>query len=384
MKRRDFLVSATGVGGLATIGAGRAAGSPVRARWQERHMWVKDPTPFIQHSTNLEVRLEDLSGVITPNERFFVRNHAPTPLLDAAAHTLVVEGDAVERPVTLSYGEIVDLPAHSVIAYLECAGNWRRFFETVTGRAARGGQWGTGGIGCAEWTGTRLSSVLEVAGLTPDAAYVHLEGADSQRFGRPMPLDRAMDPDTLLAYGMNGVELPPDHGFPLRSVVPGWVASSSVKWVDRIVVSSQPIWVGTNTTSYVLTGPDWPAEEYAPAQGAPVTTQTIKSALALPWPARLPRGEQTLRGFAYSPLDAIERVEWSEDGGRSWQPCRIIAPVLRYAWARFEFRWSGSPGTHELRVRATDRSGTTQPEGFPWNEKGYLLNAPLPHPIEVA
>ena len=347
-------------------------------------MWVKDPEPFIRHSSNLEVRLEDLSGIITPNERFFVRNHAPTPILDAGAYTLVVEGDALERSVELSYRELLDLPSHSVIAYLECAGNWRRFFETVTGKAARGGQWGTGGVSCAEWTGTRLSSVLETAGLRPEAAYVHIEGADSVRFGRPMPLVQAMDADTLLAYGMNGVALPPDHGFPVRSVVPGWVASSSVKWVDRIVVSSEPVWVNPNITSYVLAGPDWPAEQYAPAGGAPITTQTIKSALALPWPGIVPRGEQTLRGFAYSPHDFIDRVAWSEDGGRSWSPCRVVAPVLRYAWVRFEFRWSGSPGTHELRVRATDRSGNTQPEAFPWNEKGYLLNAPLPHPVEVA
>lgn len=347
-------------------------------------MWLKDPGPFIRHSSSLEVRLETLMGVITPNERFFVRNHSPTPVLDAQGYTLVVEGDAVERRLTLSYRELLDLPSRSLVAYLECAGNWRRFFERVTGRAARGGQWGTGGVSCAEWTGTPLAAVLDAAGLTADAAHVLVEGGDSGRFGRPMPLARALDPDTLLAYGMNGVQLPPDHGFPVRCVVPGWVASSSVKWVDRIVVSAQPIWVAANTTSYVLTGPDWPAEDYAPAQGAPVTSQTIKSALALPWPASLDRGERTLRGFAYSPHDAVDRVEWSEDGGRSWNPCRIVPPVLRYAWTRFEFRWSGSPGMHELRVRATDRSGTTQPEAFPWNEKGYLLNAPLPHPVEVA
>lgn len=377
--RREFL------GGVAAGGALLAGCAPdARESAARQEPWVKDPTAFIRHPTNLETRLEDLRGFLTPTDRFFVRNHAPTPTIDTATYRLVVEGDAVPRPLTLTYDELLAMPSHSVIAYVECAGNWRKFFAEVLGRAAQGSPWGTGAVGCAEWTGVPLAAVLERAGVRTGATDVNLIGLDTAEFQRPMPLATATDGDTILAYAMNGATLPPDHGFPVRAIVPGWVGSNSIKWVGRIVVSAQRIWTRTNTSSYVLVGAGWPPQRYAPADGGPITVQTVKSALALPRPARLPAGRHVLRGFAHSGHGVIARVEWSADGGATWQAAQLVAPVLPHAWARFEFAWEARAGFHTLLTRATDRAGHTQPRTAPFNEKGYLLNVTLPHPVEVA
>ena len=182
--------------------------------------WVKDPTPFILHPTNLETPLSSLEGLLTSNELFFVRNHASTPIIDASSYRLRIEGAAIPQPLELSLAELREMPSRSIVAYVECAGNWRSFFGRVLGRTARGGPWGTGG-GCATWTGVPLGDVLARAGVRADAVDVLLAGADDVEFNRPMPIAKALDPDTILAYKMNGVDLPPDHGAPLRRVVPG-------------------------------------------------------------------------------------------------------------------------------------------------------------------
>lgn len=345
---------------------------------------MKNPGPFIEHPTNLETRLELLDDVITPNELFFVRNHAPTPRIDPASYRLRVEGDAVDAAVELTLDDLTALPSKTIVAYVECAGNWRSFWASVVGRPASGGQWATGGVSCAEWSGPTLASVLERAGVSDSAVDVDLIGLDDGEFRRAMPLQRALEPTTLLAHRMNGADLPPDHGYPLRSVVPGWAGSSSVKWLGRIVVTSEKVWSTNNTTSYVLIGDDWPAEQYAPADGAPITTGVVKSALALPRPAELPEGQNTVAGFAYSPDGPVTRVEWSADEGQTWAEARIVEPVLVYAWQRFEFDWDAPAGTHTLLTRATDTAGNSQPEEVPYNSKGYLLNVVLPHTVVVA
>ena len=379
LSRRDALAVVAGGLGLAACGrddSAVAGPAPI---------WVKDPSPFVRHGTNLETRLEDLRGFLTPNEQFFVRNHAPTPTLDPASYRLEVSGPGVRRQLQLSLDDLEGLPSRTLVAYMECAGNWRGFFPAATGRTATGSQWGAGAVGCAEWTGPRLSDVLELAGVRPDAVDVNVVGLDEVRWARPMPLAKAMDPATILALSMNGAPLPPDHGFPVRVVVPGWVGSSSVKWVGRIEVVAEKVWVRSNTTSYVLVGDPWPQDRYAPADGAPITTGVIKSALALPRPARLAPGRHRVRGFAYSPLGAVAQVEWSADGG-AWVQARLIdpSPALPHAWTRFEFEWTAAPGEHALRTRATGTAGDRQPMEAVHNDKGYLLNAVLPHRVQVA
>ena len=381
LSRRRFAALMAAGGASAFLPGCRPDGATVAS--EAETAWFKDPEPFIRHATNLESRLELLDGLITPNELFFVRNHAPTPMIGAADYRLRVTGDGVERSIELGLDDLRALPSQSLVAYLECAGNWRGFYARVMAQAAEGTQWGTGAVGCAEWSGPALASVLEAAGLRPEAVAVNLVGLDDGGFSRPMAVDKAMDPDTLLALTMNGEPLPPDHGFPVRGVVPGWAGSNSIKWVREIQVSTEEIWVRANTSSYVLVGPEWPAEQYAPADGAPVTSLPVKSALALPWPARMPAGRHRIRGFAYSGDGPIESVEWSAGDGANWVPARLVGPRLRYAWMRFEIEWEAAPGSHTLRTRATDAAGNTQPGEAVWNQKGYLLNLVLPHPVEV-
>lgn len=382
VSRRRFLAAAA-AGGAAALGACEAPEPATGAEDAGQRTWFKDPTPLIRHGTNLETPAEFIRGTITPNDLFFVRSHGPTPEIDAATYRLRVEGDAVTSPLELTLDDVLALPSRALITYVECAGNWRSFFRETHGRTATGTQWRTGGAGCAEWVGTPLREVLELAGLSHDAAYVNLIGLDDAGFSRPMPIEKALDADTILAYRMNGEPLPADHGYPLRAIVPGWAGSNSIKWVGRIEVSSEPIWVRSNTESYVLIGPEWPPEEHQPAACGPVTVQTVKSALALPWPARLSPGRNLIRGFAYSPHGAIASVRWSADGGATWAEARLVGPVLPRAFTLFEFGWDAPAGARHLLVRATDEAGNTQPDDAPFNEQGYLLNVPVPHPVQV-
>ena len=327
-----------------------------------------------------------MDGVITPNRLFLVRNNSPeSPDVDAGAWRLTVEGDAVDQPLELSYDEIRRLPARSLVSYLECAGNHRVMFDRLQGRAAQGTQWGRGAVGNGVWLGVALADVLTLAGITDDAVSVLLvgldEGAPEGGFRRVVTAQQALHPDTLLAYGLNGEPLPRDHGFPLRALVPGWVGSTSIKWLGRIVVTREQLWTRNNTTSYVLIGDDYPPE--GEADGQAVTAQSIKSALGLPWQAELTDGIHRLHGFAHAPHGAIATVEWSADGGANWRPARLVEPQVQYSWARFEFDWPARPGDHTLTTRATDVAGNKQPDAVPFNEKGYLFNQPLPHPIRV-
>ena len=357
-------------------GAGATSGSP----------FFKDPAPFIQRDDKgLEARLENMQGLITPNRYFFVRNNSPGLDLDAANWRLSVEGDAVTEPLELTYDEIKRLPSRTLTAYLECAGNHRAMFDLLKGQKASGTQWMTGAVGNGEWVGVALRDVLTLAGIDDSAVSVLLVGLDKESpeegFRYVLPVDKAMHPDTLLAYALNGETLPRDHGFPLRALVPGWIGSANIKWLGRIVVSSEMMWTRNNTTSYVLIGDEYPPK--GESTGVPVTTQVIKSALALPWPAELAAGRQRIHGYAHSPAGPISRVEWSADSGRNWTAAEFLHHHSELSWARFEFVWDAKPGERTIMTRATDVAGHTQPDSVPFNQKGYLFNQPLPHPIRV-
>jgi DMSO/TMAO reductase YedYZ molybdopterin-dependent catalytic subunit len=267
-----------------------------------------------------------------------------------------------------------------VICYVECAGNGRAFFKEFQGKVASGTQWRSGAIGVAEWTGVSLATVLEMARVkrdTPrDVLNVLVEGVDSVKVSRPISLAKAMDEETVLAYAMNGEPLPPDHGFPLRAIVPGWVGINSVKWVGRVEVRDRAIDVPTTTKTYVLEGPEHPAK-------TPVRLQTIKSAVALPWPATLAAGRQRVRGFAWSPVGRISRVEYSVDRGATWSAATLREPNLPRAWVRWDFEWDAPPGDHTILTRAVDDQGNAQPSSMPWNAQGYGYNVPVPHPVKV-
>ena len=397
MGRRRFLQLMLAGGATAVLAAcvgtqpsgGPAATSPTLpvAQPGSDSPFFKDPAPFIvRDDKGLESRMETMQGLITPNSHFFVRNNAPASLdLDASDWRLVVEGDGVTLPVKLTYDEVRALPSYSLISYLECAGNHRAMFGILQGQESSGTQWMTGAVGNGEWLGARLVDVLTLAGIREDAVSVMLVGLDTEApeggFRFVLPVKKATHPDTLLAYALNGETLPRDHGFPIRALVPGWVGSANIKWLGRIMVSTEQLWTRNNTTSYTLIGDAYPP--VGESDGQPVTEQSIKSALALPWPAELAAGRQRIHGYAQSPHGPIERVEWSVDGGRTWVEATVSSTQPDYSWARFEFEWDAEAGERTIMTRATDAAGNTQPDAVPFNEKGYLFNQPVPHPVRV-
>ena len=195
---------------------------------------------------------------------------------------------------------------------------------------------------------------------------------------RPLPVAKAFD-DVLLAYEMNGEPLPPDHGAPLRVVVPGWVGIASIKWVGRIEVSDQPLFSAWNTTQYRLTGPAYPPDS------PPLTNQAVKSAFELPFGAQLQAGRHTLlSGRSWSGTAPIKRVDVSIDGGRRWEPATLFGRNEPSAWVRWVFPFRPrAAGAYELLARATDRDRRVQPATVPFNDAGYLFWAVVKHPVTV-
>lgn len=339
-------------------------------------------------------KAEAMQGYITPNSRFFVYSNGDSPHINAETYRLRIEGDGVKRPLELSYDEILKLPSHTLVAYIECAGNQRMLFEEVMGgklESNTGGEmtpWMFGAIGNAVWVGVRLKTLLEMAGVSPDAVDVNVYGLDTTEseggVNRPMSITKALDPDTIVAYFMNGKPLPIDNGFPLRLIVPGWIGSNWIKWVGSIEVSTKKIWTHRNTQRYVLMGDDWPQAEHTPADGGEITTQNIKSSVSLAWKAELKAGKQLIRGIARSPHATIAHVEWSVDEGQTWRVAKLVGPNIKYSWTNFEFEWDAPAGKQTIMTRATDTDGNVQPESQSFNMEGYLFNSVYPHPVLVS
>ena len=333
---------------------------------------------FIPRGTNAEMRWEAMrgKGYLTPVDRFFVRNHTATPQIDPATWRLRVHGTGVRRELSLSYDDLVRLPSVTVTRAVECAGNGRSFFDTQQGQPAAGTAWTLGAIGVATWTGVRLSDVLDRARLTRRALDVMPVGLDSMAVRRPIPVEKALAGDTLLVYGMNGDVLPPDHGFPVRLLVPGWIGVANVKWVGSIEVSETPLESQWNTTSYRLFGPDYPDTPL-------LTTQVVKSALELPFPATLRPGRRWLTGRSWSGEGRITKVEVAFDDSRRWHHAQLGRDNSVQAWRQWSIPWNAHPGEHTIRVRARDDRGNVQPASVPFNEQGYLFGAVVAHPVSV-
>ena len=356
--------------------------------------WAKDATGMVVHdNTSLEPPYSQQKGYYTPNEQFFVCYATSSHLIYLDEFLFVIYVFGVEKSLSLLFDDLLKLPHKSLDAFIECAGNHRVLFETVLGHkldrreAVVEVRWELGAVGNARWEGVALRDVLALAGVKSDALLACPKGLDTTSEERgescPMPIAKALDPDTLLALRMNGEPLPPDHGFPVRVVAPGWVGTYSIKWVGSITVSTEPMWVPRNTEMYVMMGDDWEASDYTPAKGPPIYQQTIKSSLTLPWPARLQAGRHTIHGYARSPNAEIDRVEWSDDEGASWHEASLFGPNQKYAWVEFHFDWSAEPGDRTIMTRATDNSGMTQPDRVAFNHGGYLFNMAHPHPIKI-
>jgi DMSO/TMAO reductase YedYZ molybdopterin-dependent catalytic subunit len=355
------------------------------------------PELFTVFGTNAETRWEALrgQGYHTPIDRFFVRNHTATPTIDAATWRLKLFGSGLhggptrDQPIEFSYADLLALPSHEISAFIECAGNGRSFYTSQQGQSVSGTAWKLGAVGVARWRGVRLSTVLRRAGLSATAVDVMPSGLDDHFISggvdlgpvrRPLPIAKALN-DTLLAYEMNGEVLPPDHGFPVRLVVPSWIGIASIKWVGDIEVSDGPLASPWNTQFYRLFGPDQPAEG-----SPPLTRQVIKSAFELPWPASLDVGRtHILTGRSWSGNGAVRRVEVSVDGGNTWRSARPRGGTNRTGWLRWTLPWRPTvPGGYELRARATDDHGVVQPDTAPYNTLGYLFGAVVRHPVTVA
>jgi sulfane dehydrogenase subunit SoxC len=348
---------------------------------------VVKPTPpelFFDYGSNKEMRWQNMSqrGYVVPNELFFVRNHTRTPRINVSAWRLKVEGTGVRRPFELTYDALQSMPSVSVIRTVECAGNGRSFFENAYGKKAQGTQWKLGAIGVAEWTGVRLRDVLDRAGLKRTAKDVMPEGLDDLKVRRPMSVAKAVAEDTILAYAMNGEPLPPDHGSPVRVLVPGWIGVANIKWVGRIEVSDEAIFSPWNTDTYIFMGSNY--QPNPPAKGPVLSLQNLKSALELNIGAQFQAGRHRLTGRSWSPFGKITRVEYSLDRGLTWQLARLQEPRILQAWAQWDFDWDAKPGQYVIRVKAADEQGHTQPESVPWNEQGYLYNAVVDHPVMAA
>lgn len=329
---------------------------------------------FRLHDGNAEMRWEAMAGAgyHTPTDRFFVRNHTVTPLIDASTWRLRLHGPGVRCPASYTYQQLLAMPSRTIDTAIECAGNGRSLYDTQQREPAPGAQWGLGAIGVARWRGVPLSYLLREAGLRPEAVDVVARGLDAPfedhgRVRRPLPAGKAMD-DVIVAYEMNGEPLPPDHGFPARLVVPGWAGIASIKWLGDLEVATEEIFTPWNTLFY-----------------RDITTQPVKSAFELPWDAVLPLGvPHTLHGRSWSGRGRITRVEVSFDGGGSWHPAQHHGRRLVSAWLPWHVQWAPrTPGRHVLMARATDETGATQPLVTPRHPFGYHFDAVVQHPIHV-
>lgn len=348
------------------------------------------PELFVTHGTNAEMRWEAMRdvGYHVPNERFFVRNHTSTPIIDAATWRLELHGSGLSNPRSFGYEELLALPAVTRDVAIECAGNGRSLFAAQQHQEVSGTPWRLGGIGVARWRGVPLATVLDRAGLTPDAVDVMPRGLDPHYvcdgvdFGpvrRPIPVSKALK-DVILAYEMNGRTLPPDHGYPVRMVVPSWIGLASVKWVGDIEVSASPLASPWTTEFYRMFG-----EAYPPEGSAPLALQGVKSAFELPWDAELRVGHPyVLHGRSWSGNGRIAGVEVSVDGGATWRHAHLRGPHMVPAWTRWHISWNPrETGPHTLLARAVDETGAVQPPRTPHNNFGYLFDAVAGHPVTV-
>lgn len=324
---------------------------------------------------NAETPLGALDAPLTPDGLFYVRNHFPVPALDAATWRLRLDlRPGAAEPLVLSLGELQTLPRHAVTVTLECAGNGR----TTLDPAPAGTPWGFGAVGTAQFAGTPLRSLLALTDVVADAVELLFLGADSGRiptgatvpFGRSLPPEVAFHEDTLLAWEMNGRPLPPEHGFPLRLVVPRWYGVASVKWLAEIRALAEPFQGYYQTDQYLYNG-----QRELP-DGTPVTTMRVRAVIATPQDGARVRGREiSITGTAWSGEAPVSRVEVSTDGAATWQAAELGAPASAYAATPWRFTWRPErPGTFTLVARATDAAGNTQPMEPVWTEQGYGNN----------
>ena len=333
------------------------------------------------YPVNAETPLELLTDYLTPNDLFFVRSHWIPTMPDLATWRLRVDGE-VRRPLSLSLADLKKMKPAEATCVLMCAGNGRALHQPVI----PGVQWQYGAVGNARWRGVRVSELLRLAGVK-DVAHLHLFGSDDPPgkvppFHRSLEIEKAMA-DAILAYEMNGRPLPPQHGAPLRLVVPGWAGDHWMKWVVRISAQRDPIKGFYMDTAYRWPiAPGAPGVAFKPEEMRPLTELAVKSNITTaPKNAKVGTAYE-IRGFAFSGAPDVAKVELSDDDGATWRAAQLDPRHDPYAWRLWSFRWTPTrKGKARLLARATDVRGAVQPRETVWNQSGYLYNAW--HAVEV-
>jgi sulfite oxidase len=394
LNRRDFFTSGAGALGAAVFQhqidlVQLLASFPAASRYTPQ----SDPSDntadpgmivYSRKFLTMEMSMAALTSWITPTNNFFVRNNAIMPSsIDVGKWELRIAGE-VRKPVTINFRDLNALPKRSVTNTMECAGNGRAFYDPRIG----GVPWRKGAVGNARFEGPRLRDLLRLAGLKPSAHHVAFAGLDTapegaERFIRSIPLEKALDENSLVATHMNGAPLTMPHGFPARALIPGWIGSASIKWLQEITVLDREY-----TGAYMDPGYRVPAEQlpsHSPSDHAdkkrtlPLTSLRLKSIIAKPDEnavINLSGGRSvSVRGAAWGGEKPIASVEISSDGGRTWQAAVLGPDHARYAWRMWEYEWKPpSPGSYELVSRARDIAGNRQPVKPAWNAGGYLWN----------
>lgn len=330
-------------------------------------------TVRVQRPYDAETPVREFTSYLTPNHRFFVRSHfgPPPPELVSEATWKLRVGGLVERSSEFGLTALRQMEAVTVTSVLQCSGNGRAFHRPKV----PGVQWERGAVGNAQWTGVRLRDVLAQAGVRGTARHVQFQGADRPvaasvpLFIRSIPLEKALHPDTILAYEMNGRPLPLLHGAPLRVITPGWMAESCIKWLTDVTVREDEARGFYMQTAYrVPTAADRPP--------IPVEAMVVKSLIAAPGEGETVNvGPITIQGVAWGGEATVVKVEVSVDGGMSWEPARLVGENQRYAWRQWQHVWKpNTAGPVTILCRATDGNGATQPETTSWNPSGFLWN----------
>ena len=329
---------------------------------------------------DLEMPLSGFSDYITPAEHFFVRTHVYVPTVKIDEWRLKVEGE-VGTPLVLTMEDIRKMPAVEMVAVTECAGNGRSFYQPNV----PGLQWSNGSVGNGRWRGVRLADVLKRAGIKPTGVDVLFDGADQpigtmQDFRRSIPVKKALDPNTLLAYEMNGEPMPVKHGFPMRVITAGWASDSWVKWLTSITVLDKE-WDGFWMKN-AYRKPDHPVAPMTaltPEQMKPVTSLQVKSVIESPTGGPLIEFGKpvTIRGVAWSgDAGPVKAVDISTDTGRTWKPATLNrGQETQFGWRQWEFAWTPErEAYYTIMSRARDAAGNTQPFAQEWNPSGYGWN----------
>ena len=381
---------AGGAAGAAVLGLGHAAraetvempfgnGNRPLVAYPEKRPLIRMTSRPPQLETPFAVFDE---GLLTPNDAFYVRYHLaglPTDDIDPDTYRLAVKG-LVATPLSLSLAEIKAMPATEIVAVSQCSGNGRGFFEP---RVA-GGQAGNGLMGNARWTGVPLRAVLDRAGVQAEAVQVQFDALDgpvadgTPDFAKALDLDHARDGEVMLAWAMNGAELPFLNGWPLRLVVPGHYGTYWVKHLNEVTVLDHALDNFWMKTAYRIPDNDCNcvAPGTAPAKTKPIGRYKVRSFItSVVDGARVPAGKPTaLRGIAFDGGSGIRQVQVSADGGATWTDAKLGQDLGKYSFRGWEAPVTLAAGRHALKVRAVSNAGEVQPVEQPWNPAGYLRN----------